>query len=411
MNLSLRPPGGNLTWNAILVLIGGALLLWIGIHDAFKSLALFGIVFIVSAIGLWLRMGWAHWTAGIGLLVYAGTIVLGLFVTKKFRWGVLGTLAVILLVAWQILADRPKKRRKEGRKDDGTPPRPLTSFVLLLNGPRLLSSAQLAIVVTRTWGGTYGCEDDAEKGQGECWVAGKSPIFLIKSPDAIFMLHNFPSPYSSEARESAQALPDLRLRKAIEDHRAWIAVDLMESFDAARPRESFYPAIAKLIAELAGDDCLAIYHPESNRVNAWDETLKEALRGPEPLKNFAKVVNPPVLQIDDQDPDLLASVTEARRRLPEFIDAFRRKDGQGFSVKAPVTAGGRTEHIWIEVDGVTEEQVDGRLGNEPVSLGGMKIGDRVDVALSDVEDWVMVRNGEPIGAFTARTVGRNFKRA
>jgi uncharacterized protein YegJ (DUF2314 family) len=411
MNLSLRPPGGNLTWNAIIVFIGGGLLLWIGLHDAFKSLAAFGIVFIVSAIGLWVRMAWAHWTAGIGLLVYAGTIVLGLIVGKKFRWGILGTLAFILMIAWQILESRPKKANKKESKDDRSPPKPLTSFVLLLSGARLLSSPQLAIVVTRAWGGTYGCEDDVEKGEGQCWIAGKSPIFLIKSPEAIFMLHNFSSPYSSEARESAQTLPDLRLRKAVEDHRAWIAVDLMESFDAARPRESFYPAIARLIAELAGDDCLAIYHPESNRINAWDDTLKEALRGPDPLKEFAKAVNPPVLQIDDQDPELLAAKAEARRRLPEFIDAFRRKDGQGFSVKAPVTAGGRTEHIWIEVDDIAEARVDGRLGNEPVNLGGMKIGDRVDVALSEVEDWVMVRNGEPAGAFTARTVGRNFKRS
>jgi uncharacterized protein YegJ (DUF2314 family) len=203
----------------------------------------------------------------------------------------------------------------------------------------------------------------------------------------------------------AHSLEDLRVRKAVEDHRAWLAVDLMHPFDPGRPRESFYPSIARLIAELAGDDCLAVFHPESERINAWDDTLKAALRGPNPLEKFALPVNPPVLRLDDQDPKLLAAKEEARRRFPEFLDAFKRKDGEMFSVKAPVTAGGRTEHIWIDVDHVDDDRIGGKLGNEPVDLGPMKIGDRVDVAISEIEDWVVIRGGAPTGLFTSRTVG------
>jgi len=283
--------------------------------------------------------------------------------------------------------------------------------VLLLSGPRQVTAAQLAIVVTRAWGGTYGFEDDVDKGNDDQnWVVGKSPIFLIKSPEAIFMVHNFGRPYTSDTTEMAESLTDLRVRKAVEDHRAWVAVDLMHPFDDARPRESFYPSIARLIAELAGDDCLAVFHPESERINAWDDTLKAALRGPNPLEKFALPVNPPVLPLDDHDPKLAAATEEARRRLPEFLDAFTRKDGERFSVKAPVTAGGRTEHIWIDVDDVDDDRIGGRLGNEPVDLGGMKIGDRVDVAISEIEDWVVVRGGEPTGLFTSRTLGINPKK-
>ena len=413
MTLSLRPPGGQRTWNAIIVLFGGAVLFAIGIHDTSLPLQAFGGYFILSAIGLWLQLGWARWTAGIGLALYGVLMVVGIGVSGGFRWKSLYVLVFTFWIAWQILSDKGGKKPEQATKEteDQEPPKPLTSFVLLLNGPRKLSAAQLAILVTRVWGGTYGCEEDVEKGtEGGNWVTGKSPIFLMRSEDAIFMLHNLPSPYSPETKELARSIPDLRLRKAVEEHRAWLAVDLMQPFDPTRPRESFYPAIAKLIAELAGDDCLAVFHPESGRMNAWDESLKEALRGPDPLKNFAMPVNPPVLQIDDADPELVAGKAEARRRLPEFVDAFRRKDGEHFSIKAPVTAGGRTEHIWIEVDGVTDDRVEGRLGNEPVNLGGMKIGDRVDVALSDVEDWVVVRGGQPTGLFTARTVGKNLKR-
>src|SRR6185503_16540878 len=280
--------------------------------------------------------------------------------------------------------------------------------VLLLSGPRRLASADVAIAVTKAWGGTYGFQDEVGGGSDkENWVVGRSPVFLIKSPEAMFMFHNNPAPYSPESKTLAQSIPDLRLRKAVEDHRAWVAVDLMQPFDESRPRESYYPSIARLIAELAGDDCLAVFHPASKRINAWDESLRATLRGPDPLKDFAVPVHPPVLQIDEQDSKLAAGKEEARRRFPEFLDAWRRKDGEHFSIKAPVTAGGRTEHIWIEVDEVLDDRISGKLGNEPVNLGGMKLGDRVDVAHAEVEDWVVVRGGSTIGLFTARTLGKN----
>lgn len=409
MNLSLKPPGGHRTANALLLFILGAALLTVGLKGTTKSIAVFGGVLLVSGLGVWGRLRWADWTGAIALLLWVGMVVFGMARGKSFRWTTVILMGVLVWVIWQLLFDRERKKEPE-KKDGVEPPKPLTSFVLLLSGPRQVSAAQLAIVVTRAWGGTYGFEEDADKGKDEQnWVVGKSPIFLIKSPEAMYMVHNFGRPYTSDTEEMARSLSDLRVRKAVEDHRAWLAVDLMHAFDPARPRESFYPSIGRLIAELAGDDCLAVFHPESERINAWDDALKAALRGPDPLEKFALPVNPPVLQLDDRDPELLAGKAEARRRLPEFLDAFRRKDGEMFSVKAPVTAGGRTEHLWIEVDQVDDERIGGKLGNEPVDLGGMKIGDRVDVAISEVEDWVVVRGGAPTGLFTARTVGRNLE--
>jgi uncharacterized protein YegJ (DUF2314 family) len=418
MNVSLRPPGGERTWNAVLLFLGGSALLALalgGYTTSPKVFLAFGGLFVVSAIGLWFRRGWARWTGGVGLLIYAALIILAMALRTGFRVNGAGVALVTLWISWQLLSDSDRKTgplKKRGDDSVRVPPQPLTSLVLLLSGPRQLASADVAIAVTKAWGGTYGFQDEVGGGSDkENWVVGRSPVFLIKSPEAMFMFHNNPAPYSPESKALAQSIPDLRLRKAVEDHCAWVAVDLMQPFDESRPRDSFYPAIGRLIAEVAGGDCLAVFHPQSKRINAWDESLREILRGPDPLKNFGVPVNPPMLQVDDQDPDLAAGVAEARRRFPEFLEAWQRKDGQQFSVKAPVTAGGRTEHIWIEVDEVRDDRIGGKLGNEPVDLGGMKIGDRVDVAHAEVEDWVVVRGGSPVGLFTARAVGKNLKKS
>mgnify|MGYP003329175806 CR=1 FL=1 len=53
----------------------------------------------------------------------------------------------------------------------------------------------------------------------------------------------------------------------------------------------------------------------------------------------------------------VAAVAEATRRWPEFVAAFSARDGEGHSVKAPITRGERTEFIWIEVDRIEPDRV------------------------------------------------------
>jgi len=294
MNVSLRPPGGERTWNAILMFLGGSALLGLslgGFTTSPKVFLAFGGLFVVSAVGLWFRMGWARWTGGFGLLIYAALIILGMALRTGFRVNGAGVALVTLWIAWQLLTDSDRKiaaQKKRGDDSVRVPPQPLTSLVLLLSRPRKLTAADVAIAVTKAWGGAYGFQDEVGGGSDkENWVVGRSPVFLIKSPDGMFMFHNNPAPYSPESKALAQSIPDLRLRSAVEEHRAWVAVDLMQPFDETRARESYYPAIGRLIAEVAGDDCLAVFHPASKRIIAWEENLREVLRGPELLQRFA----------------------------------------------------------------------------------------------------------------------------
>jgi len=358
---------------------------------------LLGLLFLVCGIGLWFNQQWARWaTIILALLLAAQAGVL--LVTKGPNLLRVGIILAALSGSWQIWKEFSPEQIAEVK---GTK-RPLISFVLLLSEPRYLEKAILAQILSAAWGGDYSSEESEKTGR---FVVGQSPLFMINSPEGFFMLNNFSRPYFDESPETVAAeVQELRLRKAIEDHKAWLSVDLMQPANPEANPQSTYPQIAKLIAELAGADCLAIYHPESHKINVWDSSLEEKLRGPNPLQDFASPAFVPVTAVGPEDPRMEAATAEARRRWPEFVAAFNRQDGTLFSIKAPVTVDDSTEFIWIQVTGLEPEYIHGTLGNEPVELGGLKMGDPIEIPLGDLNDWAFIRNGEPVGLFTTKAI-------
>jgi uncharacterized protein YegJ (DUF2314 family) len=128
------------------------------------------------------------------------------------------------------------------------------------------------------------------------------------------------------------------------------------------------------------------------------------LSGERPLDVFKSSAYVPVIRLTGDTDAMVAAVAEARRRWPEFVNAFLASDDRiGFSVKAPVTEGGNTEFIWINVKSVHGGQIHGLLANDPVSLGALKLGDFVSVEEAELNDWCYPapNDGErPIGLFT-----------
>jgi hypothetical protein len=103
--------------------------------------------------------------------------------------------------------------------------------------------------------------------------------------------------------------------------------------------------VGHVAADLGGADCLALYHPPLGRWSVCSEETAERLRAKDPIAAvFLEFHQAPVIPIDD-DPRLKAAEEEAKRRFPEFDAAFHAKNGDGFAVKAPVSANGNTEHI------------------------------------------------------------------
>lgn len=421
MPLKLRTPGGERTAAALLTTLWGGALCWIGLRFWSRPdlgiagwlLLVLGLPLCACGVLLWMRRGWARWPAAVllGLLVLAQGWGL---MSRGFGWG---RLVILLGLAWTMFDVlrhfSPRALAESAGKSadgDGNAPRPMISLALLLRRPRYLDATALARYCEAAWGGHYRVltEGDSPRPPGPDeapgWVTGRAPFLLVGSPAGVFVVHNHDQPYFDAGADAAAETPDLRLRQVLQENRAWIAVDLMAPTEEDAQREALYPPVAQLIAALAGPDCQAIYRPETEQFNHWDESLEERLRGPDALSLFAEPTRLPVIEVPDDDPRMQAAVEEARARWPEFVAAFRARDGEMFSVKAPVHGGGNTEFIWIEVESLEESIIRGKLGNDPVDLGGLKAGHDVRVAVADVNDWVFMRAGKPEGLFTPKVL-------
>ena len=114
-----------------------------------------------------------------------------------------------------------------------------------------------------------------------------------------------------------------------------------------------------------------------------------------------------VLAISNADPRLEAAATEARKRWPEFVDAFtHRRTGSTYAVKTalPVKGGG-TEHLWINVTAIRGGTVTGTIDNEPIQDIGYKLGDAITITTEGVEDWLVSHSqGQMIGGFSVRVL-------
>lgn len=90
---------------------------------------------------------------------------------------------------------------------------------------------------------------------------------------------------------------------------------------------------------------------------------------------------------------------------PQFVEAFDARAGEHFAVKAPVTAGGNTEFIWISVTCIEGDRVYGDLDNAPVNLGSLELGSKVSVEARELNDWMYVTpQGDIVGGFTVKAV-------
>jgi uncharacterized protein YegJ (DUF2314 family) len=217
-----------------------------------------------------------------------------------------------------------------------------------------------------------------------------------------FLINCFPVPYVNDVETTAADFPDLRMRKAFSQHRAWLSVDLLGERES-KDLPKVYRRIGKLTAELADTDCLAIYSPATSQMMVYDATLEEGLRGDNPIELFNNPPLLPVVEVDGDEPEVAAAVAEAVERWPEFLSAFQNQRGELFNVKARVNDGKHVEYIWLSPTSIENGVIYGKLENDPVELR-YKLGDRVRVQLSDLNDWVYKSGESLVGGFTIKAI-------
>lgn len=323
---------------------------------------------------------------------------------------------------------------RDSTSDDAVEDRePFLSLVLLLREPRYLDAAILAQLATRAWGlevtsgGDSGeadednvKDDDAKvetpespEDEQRAFIVGDSPLFIARHPSAMFLIHHFDNAYFDDLQEVADSLVELRTKRAVLEHRAWMSVDALHWSGEGDATGESYRLIARLLAELADENVLAVVDPAANQIFCYDPETERKLRSDDPRAQLREAYYAPVIEVPGDHPDMQAAVAEAQRRWPEFVAAFESRgadDDTPFAVKAPFGADENREFMWVEVTGIENEIVYGILKNEPAGIPELHEGDRVKVAVPDVNDWLAIVDDEPHGGFTIKVLAEQSKR-
>ena len=364
-----------------------------------------GTIAVLLATAVWQEQRWA---VSLGMLLFGLSAIarlVGLFV-MEFRWTRLCFFVVTVVLAyecWEALGAMGKvldDEVDEGDDDD----RPMISFVLLQKEAKYLESMILAKMIEAAWGGDYSTSDENE---ADGFVVGESPMFVVNSPHGTFLVHNHDSQYWDDTESLLEEVDELRLHHAIAQHQAWLSVDLISPAESDTDQRDAYALILKLIQELADDDTLVMLQPETMRINVWSDELAASLNDPNAIEEFAEQQNVPVVRIEEDDPRMLAAVETARRRWPEFVEAFQSRSGNDedkFSVKAPIESNGNVEFIWLDVIGLEPNYIHGTLANDPVDLGDLVLGSQVEVPVKDLNDWAFFKDGVANGMFTVAAI-------
>jgi uncharacterized protein YegJ (DUF2314 family) len=274
---------------------------------------------------------------------------------------------------------------------------PLISVVLHFQRAFPLAEDTLRTAIVRAWG------RDVNKGLNES-VALLGSICFVNFDGMSLHLTNAPRPYcpAEYLEQALKEFPEMRQQKVVRKHKAFLAIDLLKPKNPDRKsKEACYRRIARLAAEFVDGSCLGVYLPETGHLRPYDSDLIKALQSEQPWREIEHWGTAPVMPIEDDDPRLQAAVAEARRRWPEFVEAFeRRAPEQVFSVKAPFTEGDHTEWMWVVVSSVDDEKIEGTLGNDPVNVRDLHENDRVSVHVTEVGDWVYQRGEDLVGGFS-----------
>jgi uncharacterized protein YegJ (DUF2314 family) len=287
----------------------------------------------------------------------------------------------------------------------------MIALVALLREPASFDPAVLARLAGKAWNVDLG--DGTSEG-ADGFVAGVGEMNTIMHEGRMFLINNFPAPYTEDPDQAAEAIPDMRIRSLFREHRAWFSCDALgvdgtTSDDEVR---EWYRRLGKLFAELLDDNCLMIVLPDSGRGYPLNEDSETALRSDDPVKSLQDTLTVPLIEVPPDDPLMVQAEKEAREAWPRFVAAYESKGGTGFSVKAPVTQEGNTEFIWISITALEGDLAYGELGNDPHNLGSLKIGSKVSVPVADLNDWCYVDSqGDLQGCFTVAAVHKASRRA
>lgn len=421
-------PAYGLAWPAFWLALAGVLFTVVSIiaDSATGVLLGCGVVAILISIGVWQEIRAVVWGAFGICLVFAVLHLIRAAIEGQWRpVGYAVGFGSIAYSCWDGL-QRQKVAMQSGdglqgshgadrpdASDEDDSAATMVSLVMLCRKAKYLESAMLAKIVESTWGGRYdGSNAESEDESADGFVVGDSPLFVIKTQDHMLLVHNHHQQYWEDTPGVAETIGELRLQKCIADHNAWFSVDVLGDPPAGEQEPEVYLQLGQLLAALADEDSLLVLHPASGNMNVWSPEIAERIVAPGGVAELAVFDNSPVIPVDGDHPLLVESVRKATESFGEFIAAFedRSETESDFLVKVKLTVDGVTEYIWVDVLGFEpvkvgrERHLYGTLANDPVDLGDLVLGARVDIPITDVCDWGYLKDGEPVGMFSLEAI-------
>lgn len=279
----------------------------------------------------------------------------------------------------------------------------MTSIVLLYRQIPYLDQHVLEDSASKAW------QIEFDPGEASMtFVAGASPIFLLKADGRVYSIHHVNEPYFDCPTKSERELIECRTLHVLENHSGYISIELLEDESTQYNSDQEMARIGQLVSHWVNDDLLAVAFPQSEQILPWDASLESKLAKPVYGSNLR--CDSPVLNVSDDNPEMKAAVERARNQWPQFEAAFeanaqREQQGEApenFSVKAPITVDGETEFIWLTVTAIENKIIYGLLSNKPIALAGLELGDRVRVPIAQLNDWLYSFRGQRIGGFTVK---------
>jgi uncharacterized protein YegJ (DUF2314 family) len=121
----------------------------------------------------------------------------------------------------------------------------------------------------------------------------------------------------------------------------------------------------------------------------------------------AKPPGPPACaQVTDNDKQMDRAVENAQRNLAFFIAALRaKKSGDTvFEIKKGFIDGNNVEHLWVREVTYDGKNFHGKVDNQPLQIKNAHAGERITAAPEEVDDWMFLKDGKLIGAYTTRVL-------
>ncbi len=261
------------------------------------------------------------------------------------------------------------------------------SLVALLREPRIFEAKSLVRMIEEEWKVDLG---DGKKQGADGFFVAHDLQFPIRCHKQMFVVNQYPTPYFPNPQAFAEQIQELRLRKLVAEHKAWVSVDAVAVDGSTPAKESatLYPRMAPIFANMLDEMALVVYLPDRNRAYVYNERTDRALRAADPIAELSNTQLEPIVPIAPDDPTMLAATAKARQEWPRFVQAFARHQGDRFTIKAPIRLKDAVEFIWISVTSINGDNIIGVLANQPSNLGSLQLGSRVVVALADLNDWV-----------------------